>query len=325
MKKIYYSIRLLALFVLLAGYSFSQDEFLLQPGTVVKLVDGDKAKQLLMTEDEYTAVLSKFDLQSKTGKTGDATLKDYLEYSAKQVVKWEDSEKDNMMNIMASVSKKISALGLKLNMPAEIQIIKSTMKNEGGSEGYTRGNYIVLKDSRVGDSNDRMENLFMHELFHVVSRHDRTMSEKVYNTMGFKKTNEVKYPPLIRDLRISNPDAPFNDFYITVNHLDKPVDVMIILFASKPYEGGSFFSYLQIGLLVVEHNAESGTVVVNNARSPVILKISEVKNFYEQIGKNSDYIIHAEELSADQFVQILNQEKDVPNPEILEAMKNAMK
>jgi hypothetical protein len=313
--------------LLLALLSFNlsaQDEFLLQPGTVIKLVDGDNAKQLLMTEDDYTAVLSKFDLQSKTGKQGDAALKDYLEYSAKQVVKWEDSEKDNMMNIMASVSKKISALGLKLNMPAEIQLIKSTMKNEGSSEGYTRGNYIVLKDSRVGDSNDRMENLFMHELFHVLSRYDKTMSEKVYNTMGFKKTNEVKYPPQISDLRISNPDAPFNDFYITVNHLDKPVDVMIILFASKPYEGGSFFSYLQIGLLVVENDGYKKAAHYVDGQ-PQILKIKEVKNFYEQIGKNSDYIIHAEELSADQFVQLLNQDKDLPNPEIIEAMKKAMK
>jgi hypothetical protein len=57
----------------------------------------------------------------------------------------------------------------------------------------------------------------------------------------------------------------------------------------------------------------------------LILKLKEVKNFYEQIGRNSDYLLHAEELSADQFVQILNQDKDVPNPEILEAMKNAMK
>jgi hypothetical protein len=78
------------------------------------------------------------------------------------------------------------------------------------------------------------------------------MSEKIYNTMGFKKCNEVAYPKEIADLRISNPDAPRNDFYITVDYNDQPIDVMLILFASKPYNGGSFFSYLQIGLLAVE-------------------------------------------------------------------------
>jgi hypothetical protein len=150
------------------------------------------------------------------------------------------------------------------------------------------------------------------------------MSERVYNTIGFRKTNEIAYPKEIADLRISNPDAPFNNFYITVQHEDKPVDVMLVLFAKKPYEGGSFFSYLQIGLLAVEGGDMNKTPVYTDGR-PLILKVKEVQNFYEQVGKNTDYILHAEEVSADHFELLLNREKDIPNPELIEAMKNVMK
>jgi hypothetical protein len=164
----------------------------------------------------------------------------------------------------------------------------------------------------------------MHELFHVISRNNPDLRKKIYNSLGFKKCNDVPYPPEIADLRISNPDAPHNNYYITVEHESKPVDVMIILFSGKQYSGGSFFSYLQIGLLAVEGGEMNKSPVYKNGK-PLILKVKEVKNFYEQVGKNSDYILHAEELSADHFVMMLNQETALPNPELIEAMKSAMK
>lgn len=301
---------------------FSQSEFPLQPGTVVVPVDGERAKELLMTEDDYTKILSKFDLQSKTQKTGDAVLSDYLKYSAEQVVSWTDNEKKMLGEIVETTAKTIKSLGLNLKMPEKIEVIKSTMLNEGGAAGYTRGNYIVLKDANV--QNGGYNNLFVHELFHVLSRYDKEMSEKVYNIIGFKKTNEVAYPKEIADLRISNPDAPFNDFYITLQYNGKPIDAMLILFAKKPYEGGSFFSYLQIGLLAVEGDAMNKAPVYVDGK-PLILKVKDVQNFYEQIGKNTSYILHAEEVSADHFELLLNQDKNIPNPELIEAMKNAMK
>jgi hypothetical protein len=313
-----------ALFLLFISPVFAQNDFPLYENTVVKLVDGDRAKQLVMTEDEYTIGMTKFDLQSKTQRTDSVTVNDYMKFSAEQVVKWTDDEKKIMQKVVESVSKKIKTLGLTLHMPAEIEVIKSTMENEGGASGYTRGSYIVLKEGSMSSYSERLENLFMHELFHVLSRYHTPMSEAVYKTLGFKKCNEVPYPPEIKDLRISNPDAVWNNFYITVQYKGKPVDVMLILFAKKPYNGGSFFSYLQIGLMVVSGSEDDKEPVYVEGK-PLILKAKDVTGFYEQVGKNTDYIFHAEEISADHFVMLLNQEKDLPNPELIEAMKSIMK
>ncbi len=302
----------------------AQDEFPLYENTVVKLVDGDRAKKLLMTEDEYTIGLTKFDLQSKTLSTKEVTVKDYMKFSAEQVVKWSDDEKKIMKKVVESVSKKINTLGLKLHMPAEIEVVKSTMENEGYAAGYTRGTYIVLNETNTGDYSKRLEDLFEHELFHVLSRYHTPMSENVYKTLGFKKCNEVPYPVEIRDLRISNPDAVWNNFYLTVEYKGKPVDVMLIIYSKRPYEGGSFFSYLQDGLMVVQGSDDDKEPVYVDGK-PLILKAKEVTGFYEQVGKNTGYIIHAEEISADHFTMLLNHEKNIPNPELVEAMKNLMK
>ena len=300
--------------------SFSQvhDGFLLQEGTYVVPVDGERAKELLMTEDEYTTILSRFDLMSKTGSKSDTVkLQDYLNKASKTVKKWDEESINDLKENVESVRKKITSLGLKIKMPEKIEIILSDMSNEGGAAGYTRSNYIVLPEGKIPHST------FIHELFHIFSRYDKQMSEKVYNTIGFKKCNEVPYPPEIADLRISNPDAPYNNFYITVNHNDAPVDVMLILFSGREYSGGSFFAYMQLGMLVVEGDSGNKKAVYRDGK-PLILKLKEVKGFYEQTGRNTNYNIHAEELSADHFVMLLNQQQGLPNPEIIDAMKNIM-
>lgn len=319
-------IGLFVLFLLIfSGLTASQDEYVLQVGTVVVPVDGERAKELLMTEDDYTAILSRFDLMSKCGSKSDSvTLAVYFRKAVRTIKPWSEDDKKGLKKIVESVNKKIKELGLKLKMPERIEIVRSDMSNEGGANGYTRGAYIVLRDDMTEGTSGSYENTFIHELFHILSRFDPAMSEKVYNIIGFKKCNEVPYPPEIADLRISNPDAPFNNFYITVKYNDKPVDVMLILFSGRSYAGGSFFGYLQIGLLAVEGDESNKKVVYQNGK-PLILKFKEVKDFYEQTGRNTDYNFHAEELSADHFVMLVNQQQGLPNPEIIEAMKNVMK
>lgn len=299
----------------LAADAQVHEGFLLQEGTYVVPVDGERAKELLMTEDEYTSILSRFDLMSKTGSKSDTVkLSDYLRRAAATVKKWDEESIQDLKENVESVRKKISDLGLKIKMPEKIEIVLSDMSNEGGAAGYTRANYIVLPEGKIPHST------FIHELFHVFSRYDKEMSEKVYNIIGFKKCNEVQYPPEITDFRISNPDAPYNNFYITVNHNDMPVDVMLILFSGREFTGGSFFGYMQLGLLVVEGDNANKKAVYRDGK-PLILKLKEVKGFYEQTGRNTNYNIHAEELSADHFVMLVNQQQGLPNPEIIDAMK----
>jgi hypothetical protein len=52
--------------------------------------------------------------------------------------------------------------------------------------------------------------------------------------------------------------------------------------------------------------------------------VSNVSGFFEQIGKNTKYIIHPEEILADNFALLFLGNKDVPSPEIIRKMKDVL-
>ena len=46
--------------------------------------------------------------------------------------------------------------------------------------------------------------------------------------------------------------------------------------------------------------------------------------FYDKIGLNTKYIIHPEEILADNFVILVQGKTDIPSPEIIESMRNIL-
>jgi hypothetical protein len=51
------------------------------------------------------------------------------------------------------------------------------------------------------------------------------------------------------------------------------------------------------------------------------LKPEGVEGFFEQIGRNTNYIIHPEETLANNFVHLMTGKQDLKNPEILEKIE----
>ena len=56
-------------------------------------------------------------------------------------------------------------------------------------------------------------------------------------------------------------------------------------------------------------------------QQPVLANLTDVSGYFEQIGNNTEYIIHPEEILADNFVILINKKKNVQNPTIVAAMK----
>ncbi|MFT6562596.1 MAG: hypothetical protein ACJAX6_000981 [Limisphaerales bacterium] len=51
------------------------------------------------------------------------------------------------------------------------------------------------------------------------------------------------------------------------------------------------------------------------------MKPEGVEGFFEQIGRNTNYIIHPEETLANNFVHLMTGKQDLKNPEILEKIE----
>ena len=48
---------------------------------------------------------------------------------------------------------------------------------------------------------------------------------------------------------------------------------------------------------------------------------STLPGYFDQIGRNTQYIIHPEEILADNFVLMIDEKTSVPSPEILQEMR----
>ena len=215
--------------------------------------------------------------------------------------------------IINAIKSKILAQNINFELPDTIELIKSTCMEEGGAIGYTRMNFIVLADNFI------YEDVLVHELFHIYSRYNPAKKKQLYSILGFHNCNDVEYPEMIRDRKMTNPDAPDNDYFIRVVFQEDSLDVLLIIYASTDYNGGTFFSYLSKRLLVLTGDDNEKKPEIRDGR-PVLLRFNNVLGLYEQIGKNTEYNIHPEEICADHFVQLLTRKKSGRNQDLIDEM-----
>lgn len=290
----------------------------------IKFADTTLAKELLSEEDEYTDSFGEFDLKSKVGSTDNVVLDDYFENARNQVVQWTDEEKESIFSSANAIDKRLKSLEINLNLPNEIIFVRTTSQEEGGAAGYTRANYIVLGPQFSMMPDSVKLRIVAHELFHVYSRHNRDVREKLYSIIGFNICEEIKLPPSVNDIKIANPDAPIFNTYTTIQKKDKEIPVSLIIYTKKEYAGGSFFQYVNLGLLRLD-NEDGINVFLDEEGEPVIYPLNENLQIFEKIGRNTNYVIHPEEIMASNFETIFTGYKTLPNPEIVEEFIEVLK
>ena len=278
----------------------------------IVLANQQQAQRLLQSSDEYTRQLGPFDLQAKTMNPSATTEADYLAYAAQQARAWTPEEIMALQTIVMSAEARIKALGLALQLPSEIVLVRSTMQEEGGAAGYTRQNFIVLGDQLS-------EYLFLHELFHVYSRANPAQRDALYATIGFHKTNAISLPEPLASRKISNPDAPVHDHVIEVTIDGTPQEAIFLIYAKRDYTQGSFFDYLNKRLLLVEGDNTNKQARLEDGQ-PVLRDYDEATDLRDIIGRNTSYDIDPEEVMADHFT-LLVLGVEVPEPDYLEEAK----
>lgn len=288
----------------------------------VQFASIEKAKELLTTEDFFTKNWSQFDIDSRLHKSN-SKKEELFKHIASQAREWTNEEKDKINSILETVCKKILKSDFKINFPNEIFFIKTTAKEEGDAEGYTRGDYVVLKEGILSMKNSELEQLIVHEIFHILSRNDTKFRKEMYKIIGFEINNEIRYPDKIKNFRITNPDAPQTDSYIVLKKDGKPIICTMILYSKSEYTSGDFFNYLNVGFLKLKGSDSLEIDYVNDY--PVIYTYKEVSDFFEKVGKNTQYIIHPEEILADNFAFAIDHKKGLPSQWIVDKIQSKLK
>ncbi|MEX0818321.1 MAG: hypothetical protein WD070_01975, partial [Pirellulaceae bacterium] len=279
----------------------------------------------LRTPDKYTEALSRFDLESRLRTNdNDVTADDLMNFAAEQVVSWSDADRAKMETIIASVAQRFAKFDLPL--PPKILLIQTTGKEEGDA-AYCRRHAVILPRRYVGFPASQLEPIFIHELFHVLSSHNEPLRHLLYEIIGFKPCPEITLPTPLAEFKISNPDGPTLSYYIELE-LDGNRRLAVPLLYSPerfdPEHGRSFFGYLKFRLLVVQQDAGHWSAV-EEAGMPILLDPKQTPSFHQQIGRNTRYIIHPDEVLADNFMHLMMQTPDLPNPEIVDKMAAHLK
>ena len=288
----------------------------------VKFASVEKANELLLQEDNFTMSWSKFDIDSRMHKPN-STKEELLQYITTQTREWTSEEKERMTSIFKSIEKLIAEQGFVVDFPKEIYFVKTTTQEEGGAGGYTRGSYVVLNEEMPAGSEEDLKSIIVHELFHVLTRHSPEFREQMYGIIGFHIMNDVPYPKELKPYRITNPDAPQVDSYIKLDVDGSSKDCMMILYSKSDYVDGSFFKYLNIGFLSL--TGDDIKIPEYGDQGPVIYSMQEVSGFFEQVGKNTQYIIHPEEILADNFTYTILNKEGLPNAEIVDKIREKLK
>lgn len=282
----------------------------------------EEAATILSTDDEFVQRLSPFDRSARL-KSEESVDKDtYLKFVTQQTLDWSDEERET---INAAWKRVMAGLaGTNINAPKQISMIKTSGKEEGDA-AYTRGTSIIFPASKAGGRN--LDALLAHELFHVLSRNDTAMRERLYKLIGFRKCGELQLPADLQVRRLTNPDAPVNDHCIQVKEAGQSLWVVPILTSKiEKYDkqrGGEFFNYMVFELMAIESPDGTLSKPLMKEGKPVLLDARKAEGFMEQIGKNTGYIIHPDEILADNFSMLILKRKNVAQPELLEKIDKA--
>jgi len=279
----------------------------------------EQARAALDSRDDFVQRMSSFDRAARLKTDVDVSEREYLDFVSENVLPWEEGpDKQRVAQALISVAARLGEMNIPL--PRDILVIRTTGREEGGA-AYTRGHSIVLPDTVLADPGLDLVKLISHETFHVLSRNSEMLRADAYKVIGFTQCPEFSFPADLADRRITNPDAPRNEHCIEVRHGGTPVRAIPILYARTPrYDpknGGEFFDYLEFRLALLSPDAEPGS----EAR---LVGVGEVQGFFEQVGRNTDYIIHPEEILADNFALLFVESSPAPTPAIPAAVLKAV-
>ena len=284
-----------------------------KPQTKIYFLDSIAAAQEIIREDvdsffqKITAIDMQIQLKRPKPFSDISEAKDsFRRFLQSEVLNFQPSDTVFLERIMTEASKRIKSINPKL-IPPKIRFVKIRPNHYGKDVYYTRNETIFVPENIFQNPNlDRQLPIFIHEIWHILSRKNPILREQTYPLIGFKRHGlQLQYPEELKRQLLTNPDGAMDFYYIQLNSPTEGTKMAIpIIFAgSKDVKPGkAFFDYLQFDLFSVD---EKGKILTRGG-TKTTLPMDAMPDFFRQIKDNTQYIIHPEEIMADNFMLLVN-------------------
>ncbi|MEO0626055.1 MAG: hypothetical protein AAFY91_03640 [Bacteroidota bacterium] len=265
----------------------------------IRLLEGRSAGLAIATDnfESYFEELSTVDVHLQMGIPDSMIIdkNEYTQWLSELPQPWPADLAERAQRLLKHALRECEAIFPNL-APDTIDLILTDDLPYGASVYFTRGQSVVCPRSHLKNASDGdLMHVFRHELFHLISRENAAGRSQMYELIGFKPVvDSLIWPGNLYERRLLNPDAPKPDYFLD---LDGAQYVPIVYASQAPYDAGDpdyfaqqlRFQYFQL---------------VNSKLRPPTLSVAEVR---EATGDLTNYIIHPEEILADQFALLLEQ------------------
>jgi len=292
---------------------------------VLLLLDSTEASRTLVHDatdrffDLVTA--SEMSIQMKkpleAGQTRSSLLPAFTDYLRRDVTAFTPDESVFAAEVMQEVFNTCREVAPNI-FPDTLILIKTKGNHYGNSVYYTRENTIVIpSDALASGLRDAFRSTMYHELFHVFSRLNPQQRTRLYHLIGFEHIGleKLEVPDSLALRLLYNPDGVDFAQKITLDMGNgTSIDAVPIIFSKHlGFKTGkrTFFSYVDFSLYQIEQNEHgSWSVRTKPDGYSSTLNMRELPDFFRQIKDNTGYIIHPDEVLADNFSFLMQSKKD---------------
>ena len=273
-------------------------------------------RERTLFHDQITETILPFFLQAKGG-----TLEEYIAYSEEQVLAFTPQDEQRVLDALEWLRDALERHGLSLPDPGEITFVKATGQEALGSAGYTSEGTVFVAEFAFSPekyTDEEFRTLVFHELSHCLSRKFPEYRNALYSLIHFTLLEEdIEVPEEIREQIIANPDVEHHNSYATFTINGEKKDCYLVFLTDSVFEkpGDTFFTGMY-----------SGIVPLDGSR---VYRVDEVEDFWEVVGRNTNYVEDPEEVMATNFALALTRLDEgydgIKNPEILEGIIDFLK
>ena len=286
-------------------------------GTIFSFLDRASAAVLISqdTMESFFDVIMPLDMaiqmkQAQASTQRDSLLPSYKTYLQNDVDSFTTKEKKLLLQALQQAHELLASVHAP-NIPDTIQLIKTQGKHYGPTAYYTRMNAIIIpKQELVNPSIETLTRIMLHEYFHIYSRYHPEKRDSLYGLIGFMPADKPAYlPSPLQERILLNPDGINWKYHIQLTIDSQNYKAVPLLVSTKDrftVLTPSFFSYLDFQLYPLEDRDSIYEVrtAIDGIKTP-LPPPNEITDFFRQIGDNTNYIIHPDEVLADNFVLLL--------------------
>ena len=267
----------------------------------------------------------KLQLKSNEESDKEELLRKYVKHLRSNIAEFHDSEKLDIHRHFIDINMRLKKLDFDLDS-LEVSFVKMNNNTYGSTAFYTRNNAIIIPAEQSSYlSTDKFKKILCHEIWHILSRNHKENIDKVYEVIGFYKAgHDLNISDKLKSKILLNPDGMTSNWIIKLPYSNDSILCTPIISSTcaQTNRGEAFFECLKFELFQV--NADS---IVTNELAESSLSPEIYQSLYSRIGRNTNYIIHPDEICADLFAMIVLGEKGKTgyDQRILDEFTNAVK